>query len=67
MSKAEDLVCAGTGVCAAGAAGFAGTDGAVENLRPWLADGARFPVEWIATVASILAQARPQSRRTAKC
>ena len=35
-----------------------GSDGAVESLRPWLTDAARFPAEWIAAVEQTLAQAR---------
>ena len=42
-----------------------GSDGAVESLRPWLTDAARFPAEWIAAVEQTLAQARQQARRTA--
>ena len=42
---------------------LAGSDGAVESLRPWLTDAARFPAEWIAAVESTLA--RPASRPAA--
>jgi hypothetical protein len=37
---------------------WAGSDGAVESLRPWLTDAARFPAAWIAAVDATLAQAR---------
>ena len=44
---------------------LAGSDGAVESLRLWLTDAARFPAEWIAAVESTLVQARQQARRSA--
>jgi heme oxygenase len=42
-----------------------GSDGAVESLRPWMTDAARFPVEWVAAAEATLVQARKQARRTA--
>jgi hypothetical protein len=42
-----------------------GNDGAVESLRSWLMDDARFPAKWIAAVESTLVQARQQARSTA--
>ena len=38
-----------------------GSEGAVESLRPWLTDAARFPAAWIAAVAATLVQARRQA------
>ncbi|MEI6632311.1 MAG: biliverdin-producing heme oxygenase [Chlamydiota bacterium] len=43
-----------------------GSEGAVESLRPWMTDPARFPDKWIAAVAATLAQARTQARSTAR-
>jgi heme oxygenase len=43
-----------------------GIEGAVENIRQWMTDPARFPAEWIAAVQAILAQARQQARRSAE-
>ena len=42
-----------------------GSDCAVESLRPWMTDAARFPAQWIAAVEATLVQARKQARRTA--
>ena len=40
----------------------AGNAGAVEALKTWLSDGARFPAVWTAAVETILAHARQLSR-----
>jgi heme oxygenase len=42
-----------------------GSEGAVETLRLWMIDAARFPAEWIRAVEVTLTQARKQARRTA--
>jgi heme oxygenase len=41
-----------------------GSAGAVESLRPWMTDAARFPAEWIAAVEATLVQARQLARPT---
>lgn len=49
-------------LCAAVADELEGIDGAVDSLRSWLTDAARFPSSWIAAVEGTLAQARKQAR-----
>ncbi len=48
-------------LCAAVADELDGNENAVDSLRPWLTDSARFPAEWIAAVEASLAQARRQA------
>jgi heme oxygenase len=43
-----------------------GSENAVESLRPWMTDDARFPAEWITAVETALARAREQTRSTIK-
>jgi heme oxygenase len=52
-------------LCAAVADELEGSEGAVESLRPWLTDAARFPAEWGAAVEATLQQARLQARGNA--
>ena len=52
----------GTLLVAAVADELEGSDGAVESLRLWLTDAARFPAEWIAAVDATVARARQQGR-----
>jgi heme oxygenase len=40
---------------------LAGSELAVESLRPWLTDVSRFPAEWIKAVEATLARARQQA------
>jgi hypothetical protein len=42
-----------------------GSELAVESLRSWMTDAARFPAGWIAAVKTTLARAREQARRPA--
>jgi heme oxygenase len=61
----EKLRHTGVLLVAAVADQLVGCEGAVESLRRWLTDPARFPVEWIAAVQATLTQAQAQARRTA--
>ncbi len=40
---------------------------AVESLRPWMTDTARFPARWITAVETSLAQARSHATQSAGC
>ena len=48
-------------LCAAVADELEGNENAVDSLRAWLIDAARFPAAWIAAVEATLAQARQQA------
>ena len=50
-------------LCAAVADELEGNENAVDSLRSWMTDAARFPAGWIAAVQATLARARQQARQ----